>query len=552
MIRLGALNLTDALICFSHLGFPVSFLGVPVPQTPTWQHVSITSPKLLKGKPMKFAAQSILLSLLLITYSDLTWGGETVKVTGKITAIDLDERRLVIVPANSKQKIDLELTRKTRIKRDTEVLGIDAIKNGDTITIQYDSELLVVIAIELGATGPTEALNLEELNGPTADGHPWVSSDGKEIFWTVYGADPKNHALDKIFTAHRKNADAFFVEKKMVFAGRSPVLSRDGLQMIYRRADGETISTATRESRDDEFGRPRPIAELTFPGLDANPRWLTDDGLTLFLDMKDKEDTRSAPYHTWEVTREDIGSGWSKPKLVKAQFSGMPKDFRFIMASSTANRLHLFCSGVDGGTVGVLSRAKPTGPFTTWKAIAGPDGNELIGHRPIFVPRTKELFLSSNRLHASPEIAETQKADLWVIKDFQPPIELNMESVDPKLQGEWAFVEGMAGGKTIDGQNAEGRRLVIMGNSYSLSFGDKVIEGDLECDPTQTPKHLDFIPQRGGAAAIAGKVQPGIYELKENGKIMRFCVGSPEGIRPMTFDGMPKGQSVQTFKKVVK
>ena len=54
---------------------------------------------------MKFAARSILLSLLLITYSDLTWGGETVKVTGKITAIDLDERRLVIVPANSKQKI---------------------------------------------------------------------------------------------------------------------------------------------------------------------------------------------------------------------------------------------------------------------------------------------------------------------------------------------------------------------------------------------------------------------------------------------------------------
>ena len=68
-------------------------------------------------------------------------GGEAVTVQGKIEKIDVDERKLVISVPGSDDKIELEVTRKTKIRRDEKDVGIDAIKAGSQAKIKYDSIL---------------------------------------------------------------------------------------------------------------------------------------------------------------------------------------------------------------------------------------------------------------------------------------------------------------------------------------------------------------------------------------------------------------------------
>ncbi len=123
--------------------------------------------------------------------------------------------------------------------------------------------------------------------------------------------------------------------------------------------------------------------------------------------------------------------------------------------------------------------------------------------------------------------------------------QLDGDVPDSSLDGEWTFLDGIAGGNPI----AEARRIVIAGHQYTLSFGDKVIEGKIQFYPKETPKHLNWIPERGGSPGYAGKVQLGICELSNNGTTLRFCVGTPEGIRPTEYDGTPQGWSVQVYKK---
>ena len=88
---------------------------------------------------------------LWIACCGLALAGEAVTVQGKIEKIDVTDRRIVITPRGKDEKIELELTRKTTIKRDgKEDVRLDTIKPGDNVSIRYDSELLVASAIELG------------------------------------------------------------------------------------------------------------------------------------------------------------------------------------------------------------------------------------------------------------------------------------------------------------------------------------------------------------------------------------------------------------------
>jgi uncharacterized protein (TIGR03067 family) len=81
----------------------------------------------------------------------LARGGESVTVQGKVEKIDTANRQIVISPRDGSKAIELELTRKTTIKRDgKEDVGLDTIKPGDNATVRYDSELLVASVVELG------------------------------------------------------------------------------------------------------------------------------------------------------------------------------------------------------------------------------------------------------------------------------------------------------------------------------------------------------------------------------------------------------------------
>lgn len=366
-----------------------------------------------------------LASVVMVTLSfGMAFGGESITVQGKVEAINLDERTIVISVPGSDEKTTLELTRRTRIKRGQENIGPNAIQPGDQVRISYDSELLVVSTIELATAGPTEALNLEELNGPGLDLAPWVSPDGLEIFWQAPGDDLQSPVMF-IYTARRKNPDAFFVGKTRLFSGRGPVLSSDGLEMFFQAAEGETIYSTTRRDRNEQFERPRPVPSLSFPGLAAAPRWLSTDGLTLYLDLKNNAD--GGRFHTWAVSRKTRNAAWGRPSLVRAEFEGKPAGFRFTQVSVSEDGLHLYCSAdvpQQGLRVGILSRSKPNEPFSQWREIplVGPAGQYPLCMKPQFVSKTGELFLTSNGFFADPKTGERRKFDLWVIKDFEPPI----------------------------------------------------------------------------------------------------------------------------------
>lgn len=371
-------------------------------------------------------------AVLFMACCGMALGGEAVTVQGKIEKIDLTDRRIVITPRGKDDKIELELTRKTTIKRDgKEDVGLDTIKPGDNAKIKYDSELLVAAIIELGEMGPTEALNLEELNGSGDDFAPTLTSDGLEIFWAATAdgePNKKDYRTSHIHFARRKNPDAFFVDKKKLFSGHSPVLSSDGLQMIFRSADGAAINLAIRKERTEDFGRPRPIPSLAFPGRDANPRWLSEDGLTLYFDMIVKED--NGPAHTLKVTRANLNADWGKPTQIDVKFEGQAKDFRINQVSSSADDLHLMGISIftPAGSqrvirLGILSRSQPSGPYTQWQAIplTGSNGQYPFCLRPRFIQQTNELFLVSSQLFLDPKTAEKRGLDLWVIKDFALP-----------------------------------------------------------------------------------------------------------------------------------
>jgi hypothetical protein len=345
--------------------------------------------------------------------------GDEITVQGRIEQIDLADRRIIVSSPGNDETLELELTRKTKVKQDGNDVGVNVIKQGNQATIKYNSELLVALTIEIGVAALTEALNLEELNSPVKDFGSWISTDGLDIFWAT-GSSSENFS---IWTARRKYPDGFFEGKKRLFSGYAPVLNSDCVEMYFRNTGADTISLATRKTRDEEFGRPRPVPSLSFPGQDATPSWLTQDCLTLYLDLKDANGRKCC----WEVKRETPNSNWTKPSRTVAKFEGMPSDFRFIQVFATPDNRNLFCTTHDSKDyrAGILSRKEPTGTFTQWTELplTGSNGQYPTCFKLQFVSATHELFLTSNGFYPDPQGQMKRELDLWVIKDFQPPAE---------------------------------------------------------------------------------------------------------------------------------
>tara|TARA_R110002111_G_scaffold18931_1_gene46189 strand:- start:39343 stop:40446 length:1104 start_codon:yes stop_codon:yes gene_type:complete len=343
---------------------------------------------------------------------------EVVTIEGMIKSIDESGRKITVERKGKETDFDLSKN-----------IDTSSFKTGQRVNLKFHFDLEIVIKIDPISSPSTvesakplqlEVLNLDELNSIENDSSLSISSDGLEIFWVHGNVENKMH----IWSARRKNAESLFTDKKLLFSGHSPTLSADGLEMLFRNADSETISLTTRKSQMEDFGRPRPVSSLTFPGLDAAPRWLSEDGLTLYLDMKIK----NGPHHTWEVNRSSVSANWKKPNLVQVKFDKMPEKFRFTQVTATADNLNLYCTAgfpPKGARVGILSRKDPIGPFTKWTEIPleNAQGEYPFCLRPLYVPATNELFLVSKQFFADPALAKTRGSDLWVIKNFKPPME---------------------------------------------------------------------------------------------------------------------------------
>ena len=312
---------------------------------------------------------------------------------------------------------------------DEGVIGLQLHSGETEVTFRNVRLTEINSAIASSAPPPAslQAIPLDELNGPGAEIAPWVSADGLEIFWGVTNAESPGKF--KIYSARRKNAALPFAPKKALFSGHSPVLTADCLQMIFRNRETKSFELASRKSRSDDFGAPRTIPSLPATDLDPASRWLSDDGLTLYLDMIHAGD--SGRYHTFVATRSDVNANWNEPTLVQIDCPGLPAHARFSMVSGTADNLHLYSTAEftqPGGPrdfrMGILSRQRPRGPFTQWNEIpiTTPTIKRPMCVRPFYVPQTRELFFNSNEL--APQAVEGRPwelMDLYVIKDFQPP-----------------------------------------------------------------------------------------------------------------------------------
>lgn len=271
-----------------------------------------------------------------------------------------------------------------------------------------------------------EIVNLEELNTSESEFSPWISADGLTLYWYVYeraGRKP----VPWIWTASRPAPDAPFSERKKVLSGSFPVVSADGLELIFRPADAPGFSAARRERPGDAFGAPRSIAELNLPGPATYPRCLSADGLSLYFD---KEREKSDGAETWVATRKSSTDPWDAPRPLPVHEQRMNKDTHFAQAGLTDDGKHLYCvASVAAGDgrksirLGALSRKSATAPFEVFDPIrirTAPTDN-TVAFVPRYVAATGELFVVSNAFFDDLALGKERQLDLWVVKNFVPP-----------------------------------------------------------------------------------------------------------------------------------
>jgi serine/threonine-protein kinase len=388
------------------------------------------------------------------------------------------------------------------------------------------------------------AMPVDELNGPGAEIAPWVSPDGLEIYWGATNVESAGKF--QIYTARRKNPASPFTGKKALFSGHSPVLTADCRQIIFRNRETKSFKMATRKSRADDYGPPRPIRSLPATDLDPASRWISDDGLTLYLDMIHAGD--NGRYHTFVATRSDVKADWNQPALLQIDCPGLPKHARFSMVSGTADNLQLYSTAEftqPGGPrdfrIGILSRQQPSGPFNEWNEIpiTTPTIKRPLCVRPFYVPQTRELFFSSNEL--APQAVEGRPWDLmelYVIKDFQPPSRTAGQSGDDakSLQGEWITIHEEFNGDIFDAPKvaAINRRFKFSGDALTVTrtfngmFG--TYAGNFRVNPQES--HFDW-SGTGPAGPVKWK---GIYELTgDRLKICFYYVENDRTGRPAAF-----------------
>src|SRR5262249_32626364 len=142
-----------------------------------------------------------------------------------------------------------------------------------------------------------------------------------------------------------------------------------------RTPGAEGISVAVRATAMAPFGQPQPIAELQFPGTDPAPRFISADGLTLYLDRQ-REDVNPLNWFTWVTTRKDRQSPWQAPVLMETKLPSPYEKLQFVQASALDDGRRLLClarvpdvNGQEQSLLGLLSRSKPSGPFTNFQPI---------------------------------------------------------------------------------------------------------------------------------------------------------------------------------------
>ena len=98
------------------------------------------------------------------------------------------------------------------------------------------------------------------------------------------------------------------------------------------------------------------------------------------------------------------------------------------------------------------------------------------------------------------------------------------------LDGTWLPTAAELGGKMFPDEVRKSIRLVIAGDKYKVTIGDKVDEGTVKRDPEAEPKQLDIT---GTDGPNKGRTILAIYEL--TGDTLRVCYDLGGKNRPTEF-----------------
>jgi len=114
-----------------------------------------------------------------------------------------------------------------------------------------------------------------------------------------------------------------------------------------------------------------------------------------------------------------------------------------------------------------------------------------------------------------------------------------------KFTGTWKAVSATRDGKEMSKEEVEKVKLVVKGDSYTLTVGDETIEGTHKLDPSKSPKTIDALRTKG-----PDKDKPllGIYELTDD--TYKACFAPVGKDRPTEFTSKAgSGNRLFTFKK---
>jgi len=348
--------------------------------------------------------------LMLISGSVASAQTETVEAEIVSVNVTAGSVELAYQAALGKAQSTLDVSKKAKITINGEPGTFEGLQKGQKATVIYNTELAVVTSIQVTGAGDPQAaelVHLDELNGSFAT----LPADGLTI---CYEAPGEGEPL--LMMAQRNSAKDTFENPQLLFPGRHPALSGDGLELVsLQMAPGKKIRTlhvATRQALTAPFGKPVEIRELSSIEYPRGP-FLSEEGLTLcFRTSKETSELVSC-------RRTSRMSAWTSPKpllptSVEQQLGG-----QLTWPWISADGLKLLAVLETGGkstskpNLYLLKRASMDQPFSDPALIENAAISFMV-RSPRYLPQTGELFVSG--------VPKTAHAfGIGVVKGFSLP-----------------------------------------------------------------------------------------------------------------------------------
>lgn len=252
-------------------------------------------------------------------------------------------------------------------------------------------------------------VGLDELAIGVPEFAPWLSGDGREIYWTTQ-AGPGQEMW--VWSARRKGPGSPFEGVRRLFSGGSPTLTGDGLTMIcIDRAN--QLHVASRASADAQFGEPAPIGSLRREGVRCRMPCLTGDGLTLYFE---RSEAPGKPWEFWSSRRAGPRDAWGPPEPVPIVQADKPVVPSFPYVTADGLTLLGIVEWPNGKGLMAWTRAGTELPFDQPQRVIFPGAGKFPSNPAFFrfCEKTNEVVFSGAKEGES-------RPSLWLISDFGLP-----------------------------------------------------------------------------------------------------------------------------------